>query len=219
MIPSIMKSSATASSRKKVWATGPGSARPVVSITTRSKLISAALRLFARRVRAVTRSPADGAADASVAHLDDLLGIVLDKNVAVDIFFPEFVFDDRDALFVLLIPEYPVQKSGLAGAEKPVMMVTGISDMVPDMDSGLTFRILSNNIRNIHQVRKVWKRIPHCCTDTIHNTFLFCVFRRTILYCKRLYKSSTLMQIVKNTCYMGCIGCFWRHHLYAGCPF
>ena len=61
---------------------------------------------------------ADSAADAAVAHFDDLFGIVLYEDVAVDVFFAEFVFDDGDTLFVLVVPENTVEQGGFSGAEK-----------------------------------------------------------------------------------------------------
>ena len=61
---------------------------------------------------------ADSAADAAIAHFDDLFDIVLYEDVAVDVFFAEFVFDDGDTLFVLVVPEDSVEQGGFSGAEK-----------------------------------------------------------------------------------------------------
>ena len=56
---------------------------------------------------------ADGAADAAIAHLDDLFLGVAHQNIAVDVFLAEFVFDDRDFLAVRL-GQYAFEQSGLA---------------------------------------------------------------------------------------------------------
>ena len=56
---------------------------------------------------------ADGAADAAITHLDDLFLGVADQNIAVDVFFTEFVFDDGDFLTVRL-GQYAFEQSGFA---------------------------------------------------------------------------------------------------------
>ena len=58
---------------------------------------------------------ADSAADAAVAHLDDLLGGVGHQNVAVDVFFAKLVFDDGNFLTVRLA-QNALEHSGLACA-------------------------------------------------------------------------------------------------------
>jgi hypothetical protein len=57
------------------------------------------------------------AADAAVAHFDDLLVAILDQDLVVDVFLAEFILDDGDLHAVLFI-ENPVQQRGLTGAEK-----------------------------------------------------------------------------------------------------
>ena len=47
----------------------------------------------------------DRAANTAVTHLDNLFGIVLNKKIAVDIFFTEFIFDDGNTLLVIVIFE------------------------------------------------------------------------------------------------------------------
>ena len=59
---------------------------------------------------------ADGAADAAVVHLDDLLGLVFDE-LAVDADGADFVDDDAEFISVLL-PEDEIQKGGLAGPQE-----------------------------------------------------------------------------------------------------
>jgi hypothetical protein len=64
----------TSSSTKKVCATGPGLARPVVSIITRSKSISPAF--FCDQItQCDDQVAAHGAADAAVVHFHDLLAL------------------------------------------------------------------------------------------------------------------------------------------------
>ena len=72
-----------------------GSARPVVSITTRSKSSSPLRRFRPARQRAA-QVFADGAADAAVAHLDDLLLRLDRQDVVVDVLLAELVLDDGD---------------------------------------------------------------------------------------------------------------------------
>ena len=102
---------------KKVCATGPGSARPVVSMTTRSKS-SSPLRFFsARSASVVAQVLADGAADAAVVHLDDLLLGVLDEDLVVDVLLAELVLDHGDLLAVRL-GEHALEQRRLARAEE-----------------------------------------------------------------------------------------------------
>jgi hypothetical protein len=79
---------------KNVCATGPGSA------TQRGAQVFA-----------------DGAADAAVAHLDDLLVGVADQDVAVDVFFTELVFHYRDFLSVRL-GQHPLEQRGFARTQE-----------------------------------------------------------------------------------------------------
>ena len=58
---------------------------------------------------------ADGAADAAVAHLDDLLGRVGHQNVAVDVFFAELVLNHGDFLAMGLVQD-AFEHGGLARA-------------------------------------------------------------------------------------------------------
>ena len=60
---------------------------------------------------------ANGAADAAVAHLDDLLLAFRDKDVGVDVLFAEFVLDHGD-LLAMGFTENALEQRGLAGAEK-----------------------------------------------------------------------------------------------------
>ena len=60
---------------------------------------------------------ADGAADAAVAHLDDLLLAFSHEDVAVDVFLTEFVFDDGDFLAVGFLQD-ALEQRGFAGAEE-----------------------------------------------------------------------------------------------------
>ena len=58
---------------------------------------------------------ADGAADAAVAHLDDLLGGVGHQNVAVNVFFAKLVFDDGNFL-AMRFAQDTLEHGGLACA-------------------------------------------------------------------------------------------------------
>jgi len=60
---------------------------------------------------------ADRAADAAVAHLDDLLARVLHENFVVDVFFAELVLDHGDLHAVLFIQD-ALEQGGFAAAEK-----------------------------------------------------------------------------------------------------
>src|SRR5690606_8799801 len=60
---------------------------------------------------------ANGAADAAVVHLDDLLVAVLEQQVVVHALLAELVLDHRDAVAVLF-PEDAVEQRGLAAAEE-----------------------------------------------------------------------------------------------------
>ena len=59
----------------------------------------------------------DGAADAAVAHLDDLLLLVGDQDLVVDVFFAEFVLDHGDLLAVRL-GQHALEQRRLARAEE-----------------------------------------------------------------------------------------------------
>src|SRR5690606_28146781 len=58
-----------------------------------------------------------GAADAAVAKFDDLFFALLDQKLVVDAFGPEFVFDDRDFLAVVL-GEDALEQRGFTRAQK-----------------------------------------------------------------------------------------------------
>ena len=60
---------------------------------------------------------ADGAADAAVAHLDDLFAGVGDKDVVVDVLLAELVLDHGDLLPVRF-GQHPLEQRGLARAEE-----------------------------------------------------------------------------------------------------
>jgi hypothetical protein len=77
-----------------------GSARPVVSITTRSKSSRPLRFLAASSLQRFAQVFADRAADAAVAHLDDLLLRLGHQDVAVDVLLAELVLDDGDLLAV-----------------------------------------------------------------------------------------------------------------------
>ena len=120
---------------KKVCATGPGSARPVVSITTRSKS-SSPFALPGGEVRQRrAQILADGAAHAAVVELDDLLAALAHQDVAVDVLVAELVLDHRDLLAVRL-GEHALEQGGLAEPRKPVRMVAGIRAMEGNLDEG-----------------------------------------------------------------------------------
>ena len=60
---------------------------------------------------------ADGAADAAVAHLDDLLLGVGDQDVGVDVFLAELVLDHGD-LLAMRLGQHALEQGGLAGSEE-----------------------------------------------------------------------------------------------------
>ena len=80
--------------------------------------IEQALALLGRQQRQrVAQIVADGAADAAVAHLDDLLVGIGDQDVVVDVFLAKLVLDDGDLLAVRLGQD-ALEQGGLAGAEE-----------------------------------------------------------------------------------------------------
>ena len=105
------------SSMKKVCATGPGLARPVVSMITRSNLSLPCASLLREVAQDAHQVAAHGAAEAAVVHLDDLLFLVLHQDVVVDAGLAELVLDHGDLLAVLL-GEDAVEQRGLPGAEE-----------------------------------------------------------------------------------------------------
>ena len=60
---------------------------------------------------------ADGAADAAVVHLDDVLGDVGHQNLVVDVFFAKLVFDHRNFL-TMGLGQHALEQRGLARAQK-----------------------------------------------------------------------------------------------------
>jgi hypothetical protein len=73
--------------------------------------------LAAKSCSASRRVFADGAADAAVAHLDDLLLGFGHQDVAVDVLFAELVLDDRD-LLAMGLGQDALEQRGFARAEK-----------------------------------------------------------------------------------------------------
>jgi hypothetical protein len=59
----------------------------------------------------------DGAANASVVHLNNLLLLILQQQFIVHTFFTEFVFNHSDAMAVLLGQD-AFEQGGLATAQK-----------------------------------------------------------------------------------------------------
>ena len=77
-----------------VWRTGAGSARPVVSITMRSKrMMSPVSRRLEEIEQRIDQFAADGAAQAARGHLDDIVVGLLDQQM-IDADFAELVDDD-----------------------------------------------------------------------------------------------------------------------------
>ena len=60
---------------------------------------------------------ADGAADAAIAHLNDLLVGVAHQNVVVDVFFAKLVLNDRDFLPVRFL-QHALEQGGFARPQK-----------------------------------------------------------------------------------------------------
>ncbi|CAM2147502.1 200 kDa antigen p200 [Paraburkholderia tropica] len=80
--------------------------------------VELAVALLLREVGEHAREvAADRAADAAVAHLDDLLVAVLHENFVVDILFAEFVLDHGD-LHAVVFAEDALEQRGLAAAEE-----------------------------------------------------------------------------------------------------
>ncbi len=71
-------------------------------------------RQIAQHARQVA---ADRAADAAVAHLDDLLARVLHEDFVVDVLFAELVLDHGDLHAVLFVQD-ALEQGGFAAAEK-----------------------------------------------------------------------------------------------------
>ena len=59
----------------------------------------------------------NGAANATIAHLDDVLGGVGDQDLVVDVLFTKLVFNDRDFLAVGLA-EHAFEQGGFARTQK-----------------------------------------------------------------------------------------------------
>ncbi len=96
---------------KKVWATGAGSARPVVSTRIASKLPRRFKRFSTVRIRS-----RDGATDAAVVHLEHFL-VGVDEQLRVDADLAELV-DDHGIALAVVLGEDAVEERGLAGAEE-----------------------------------------------------------------------------------------------------
>ena len=102
---------------KKVCATGPGLATPVVSITTRSKSISPASRRLISCDSAAARSP------RMVQQMQPLLICTIcsrpscRQDLVVDVLFAELVLDHGDLHAVLLVQD-ALEQRGLAAAEE-----------------------------------------------------------------------------------------------------
>ena len=105
------------SSMKKVCATGAGSARPVVSMITRSNASRPGFAPLPQIAEDTNQVAAHGAADATIVHLDDLLLAAGNQNLVVDACLAELVLDDRDPLAVPLVKD-AVEQRGLSGAEE-----------------------------------------------------------------------------------------------------
>ena len=73
--------------------------------------------LFGQVGQRGTQVFSDGAADAAVAHLDDLLLGVGHQDVVVDILFAELVFDDGDLLTVGF-SQHPLEQGRLARSQE-----------------------------------------------------------------------------------------------------
>ncbi len=104
----------TSSSTKKVWATGPGSARPVVSTMMASKPWRRGLALH-QALHHADQVAAHRAADAAVVHLEHFF-VGADDQVVVDADLAELV-DDHGVALAVVLGEDAVEQGGLAGAE------------------------------------------------------------------------------------------------------
>jgi hypothetical protein len=101
----------TSSSTKKVWATGAGSARPVVSI----RMPSNRSRSAHQRFDDADQVPAHRAADAAIVHFEHLL-VGIDDEIVIDADLAELVDDDREFL-AMRLGEDAVEKRGLSCSE------------------------------------------------------------------------------------------------------
>ena len=73
--------------------------------------------LFGQILQRGTQVIADGAADAAVAHLDDLFLRVSHQDLVVDVLFAELVLDHGDFL-AMRLGQHTLEQRGLAGAEE-----------------------------------------------------------------------------------------------------
>jgi hypothetical protein len=96
---------------------------------TRSNLSLPWRRFLPRSPEDAHEVAANGAAQAPVVHLDDLLFLVLHEDLVVHAGLAELVLDHGDLLAVLLGQD-AVQERGLPGPRKPVRMVTGMRSFV-----------------------------------------------------------------------------------------
>jgi len=97
----------------KIW-----SAKPTWRLDHHPLEVQFALALFLCQIgQGGAQVVTDGAADAAVAHLDDVFLRVCHQDLVVDVFFAELVLDHGDLLAVGF-REHALEQRGLARAEK-----------------------------------------------------------------------------------------------------
>ena len=72
---------------------------------------------FAQIAQGGAQILADGAADAAVVHLDDLLAGLTDQNIGVNVLFTELVLNDCNLLTMGLV-QYTLEQRGLARTQE-----------------------------------------------------------------------------------------------------
>jgi hypothetical protein len=114
-MPSSRKRSRSSGAAKKVWATAPGSARPVVSMMIQSNDSSPEERR-GEILQSAHQVGADRAADATVGQLDDA-ATAARNELTVDVDGAELVFNDGETQTLGMIQQR-VEDGGLASPEK-----------------------------------------------------------------------------------------------------
>ena len=125
-IESSKKLSAISSSMKKVCATGPGSAKPVVSITTRSKS-SRPLRFLAAKSCKVVRKSSRMVQHTHPLFIWMICSLVSETKISLSMFSSPNSFSMMAIFWPWASVKTRLSKVVLPAPKKPVRMVAGIN--------------------------------------------------------------------------------------------
>ena len=115
---------------KKVWATGAGSARPVVSMMIASKSLTFLCHFFHHH-----QITADCTTDTPIHHLDHLFISILREDTLIDPHLTKLIFDNRKSHPMLLITQNMIQKSCFPSSKETMSRESFFSDMVDSSTS------------------------------------------------------------------------------------